>query len=181
MPLLDYALTSVVAAKEYLKISVAETSEDTLIESLVNAVTDQIEAYCNRKLKERVVVDEEFDGMDSDTLILPDYPLSSVSSVKIDGVLVDAAEYKLRKGMGAIVRLKSKWPKGVLNLQVSYTAGYANVPANLELACKHTVMFYYKTDVANFSRTYGEGFVLRPDALPRQTQMLLAPYRKVLV
>jgi uncharacterized phiE125 gp8 family phage protein len=181
MTLAANALTTLAGAKGYLKIPLDDTDQDGVIEFLINAVSSQIEAYCKRKLKEQVYTDEEFDGNDFNTLLLPAYPVTAVSSVKIDDEVVVSSEYKVRKSRGALVRLKSCWPCGILNLKVSYTAGFAEIPPDLELACKHTVMFYYKTDVADFSRTYGEGFVLRPDALPPQTKMLCGPYRRVLI
>lgn len=179
MPLSPNALTTLSAAKDYLKIT--DDSQGEIIESLINAVSHQIERYCRRNLKERVYIDEEYDGTNSANLLLGQYPVSSISSVKIDDVIIDASEYKIRKNMGSLVRLNSNWPNGVLNIKVSYTAGYNPVPEDLELACKHMVMFYYKTDISNFSRTFGEGFVVRPEAFPPQVRMLLDGYRKVLI
>lgn len=177
MTLNENTLTTLAAAKEYLDVS----DKDDLIESLINSVSDQIENYCRRKLKERVNTDEEYDGTNSSNLLLSQYPVSSVSSIKIDDVLVDPSEYKVRKGSGILVRLNSKWPKDVLNIKVTYTGGYNPVPSDLELACKHMVMFYYKTDISNFSRTFGEGFMIRPEAFPPQVRMLLDGYKRALV
>lgn len=179
MPLAANALTTIEAARQYCKISDAD--RDVLIGSLINAASMQIEKYCRRRIKEAAYVDQEFDGTGTTNLLLPDYPVKEVSAVKIDDVLVPAAEYKLRKEIGSVVRLCSRWPEGVLNVKVSFTAGYNPIPADIELACKHLVMFYFKTDIADFSRTFGEGFVLRPDAMPRQVQIILDPYRKVML
>jgi uncharacterized phiE125 gp8 family phage protein len=173
------SLTTLSDAKEYLRIT--DNNQDSLISSLILAVSGQIEGYCRRNLTERTYTDEEFDGTGGSRLLLGQYPVSQITSVKIDDVEVDPSEYKIRKGIGSLIRVKSIWPKGFLNIKVSFQAGYSEVPADLNLACKHLVMFYYKTDVANFSRTFGEGFVLRPEALPPQIKMLLTPYRKVLV
>jgi uncharacterized phiE125 gp8 family phage protein len=179
MPLNPNALTTLQSAKEYLKIT--DISEDTLIESLINSASEQIEKFCKRKLKEKTYSDEEYDGTCRTNLLLNQFPVFSVSSVKIDDVLIDSSEYKVRKETGSLIRVNSIWPEGFMNIKVSFVAGYNPVPSDLELACKHLVMFYYKTDISNFSRTFGEGFVLRPDAMPRQVQMLLAPYRKVMI
>ncbi|MGM0882602.1 MAG: head-tail connector protein [Bacillota bacterium] len=181
MPLNANALTTLQAAKEYLRIPVTETMDDALIESLINAVSGQMDGYCKRNLKQQVYTDKEYDGNDRSTLLLGEYPIASITSVKIDDVIVPASEYKIRKDRGALVRLDSKWPEGIMNVKISFTAGLSTVPANMELACKHLVMFYYKTDLADFSKTFGEGFVLRPEGLPRQIKFLLAPYRRVLI
>jgi uncharacterized phiE125 gp8 family phage protein len=179
MPLNPNALTTLAEAKAYLRIT--ETSEDSLIESLINAVSDQIENYCRRKLKEQTYTDEEYDGTNSASLLLSQFPVSSITSVKIDDVLIDSSEYKLRKSTGILIRKNSTWPKDIMNIKVTYVSGYNPVPSDLELACKHMVMFYYKTDISNFSKTFGEGFMIRPEAFPPQVRMLLDGYRKAMV
>jgi hypothetical protein len=181
MPLETNALTDVTKAKEYCGIDAADTSLDALIESLVNAASNAMENFCNRILKAQDIAGEEYDGTGSSNLFLKQLNINSILSVKINDVLVDASEYKLRKGSGIIVRLNSSWPKDVLNVKVSYNAGFTSVPADLELACKHLVKFYYKTDIADFSRTFGEGFVMRPEAWPGQVRALLSAYKRVLI
>lgn len=181
MPVATNALTTVPDAKAYLKIDQSDTSFDALIEFLINAVSTQLEGYCQRPLKAQSFTNEEFDGTGRNTLLLPAFPVSAITTVTIDDVLVPAAEYKVRKNRGALVRLQGCWPKGIMNIKLSYTGGFATIPADLELACKHTVMFYYKTDVADFSRTFGEGFVLRPDDLPPQTKQLCTRYKRVVL
>jgi uncharacterized phiE125 gp8 family phage protein len=181
MPLNANALTTLDATKTYLKIELIDTSEDALFESLINAVSDQIENYCRRKLRERTYTDEEYDGTDNCNLLLSQFPVSSVSDVKIDDVSIDPSEYKIRKDTGILVRTNSRWPEGVMNIKVTHVSGYNPVPSDLELACKHMVMFYYKTDISNFSKTFGEGFMIRPEAFPPQVRMLLDGYRKAMI
>jgi uncharacterized phiE125 gp8 family phage protein len=180
MPLASNALTTLPAVKEYLKLQ-DTTVEDSLLETLINSASTLIEGYCSRRFREQAYIDEEYDGSGSASIVLSQYPVSSIQGMKIDGGEVGASEYKARKETGILLRLNSTWPEGVLNISVSYTAGYSQIPEDLELACKHLVMFYYKTDIADFSRTFGEGFVLRPEALPVQVKALLASYRKVLI
>ncbi|KXG42874.1 head-tail connector protein [Tepidibacillus decaturensis] len=181
MALSANALTSVTAVKEYLKIDATDTSQDSLFEALINASSNVIENYCNRSFIESTYTDEEYDGKETSNLILKNFPVYSVTSIKIDDVLVDSTEYKVRKDSGIVVRLNSVWPAGIMNIKVTYTAGYTAIPADVELACKHLVMFFYKMDVADFGRTFGEGIVLRPEAIPPQIRIILGPYRRVLV
>lgn len=181
MPLNANALTTLNATKEYLKIALTETSENGILEGLINAVSNLIENFCKRSFIENTYTDEEYDGTGTSNLMLNTFPVSSVTSIKIDDVVVDSTEYKVRKDSGIVVRLNSTWPKDVLNIKVSYTAGYAIIPADVELAAKHLVMFFYKTDIENFSKTFGDGIVMRPEAIPPQIRVILAPYRRVLV
>jgi hypothetical protein len=93
---------------------------------------------------------------------------------------LSTGQYKVKKRNGVLLNNGGIWPRGEINITVSYTAGYSEIPSDLELACKHLVMSYFKSDVANFSTTFQEGFVFRPEALPAQVKALLAPYKKVM-
>jgi len=78
MALADNALTTVADVKTYM--GVTGSTDDTLIETLINNVSDQIERYCDRKLKESSF--EEFiDGRATRTLAVANPPLVSVDLV----------------------------------------------------------------------------------------------------
>ncbi|MDQ0414231.1 head-tail connector protein [Mesobacillus stamsii] len=180
MPLIANALTSLDAVKAYLKISLPEVSDDELLIDLINASSVTIENYCKRKFKEQAYIAEEFDGTGKTHILLDQYPVKSIESVLIDNTLIDPIEYKIKKKNGVLLRTSGIWPKGEINIAVSYTAGFSEIPYDLELACKHLVMSYYKSDIASFSTTFQDGMVFRPEALPAQVKVLLAPYKKVM-
>jgi hypothetical protein len=92
---------------------------------------------------------------------------------------LDSTEYKFKKTNGTLIRTKSFLACGDINISVSYRAGLSEIPADLELACKHYVMSYFKADVASFSTTFSDGFVFRPEAIPAQVKALVSPYKKV--
>jgi uncharacterized phiE125 gp8 family phage protein len=180
MTLASNALTTLEAVKAYLKIDASDTTDDTLLEDLINAASNAIENYCKRRFKEQIYTDEEYDGNGIKYLQLKQYPVISVDSVTVDDTVLTTDEYKVRKSNGTLIRVGSVWPKGDINVLVTYTAGYSQIPYDLELACKHLVMSYFKADVASFSTTFQEGFVFRPEALPAQVKALVAPYKKVM-
>jgi uncharacterized phiE125 gp8 family phage protein len=178
MPLKSNALTTLAAAKAYLKLNV--NVDDSTVEDLINASSSAIENYCKRKFKEQAYLEEEYDGTGKNHILLDQYPVKSIESVSIDGTLLSTGQFKVKKRNGVLLNNGGIWPRGEINITVSYTAGYAEIPSDLELACKHLVMSYFKSDVANFSTTFQEGFVFRPEALPAQVKALLAPYKKVM-
>lgn len=178
MPLKTNALTSLAAAKAYLKLQVSV--DDETIEDLINASSSAIENYCKRRFKEQTYLEEEFDGTGKSHLLLDQYPVKSIGAVTIDGNLLTPGQYKVKKRNGILLHNGGIWPRGEINVTVSYTAGYTEIPSDLELACKHLVMSYFKSDIANFSTTFQDGFVFRPEALPAQVKALLAPYKKVM-
>ncbi len=179
MPLASNALTTLAKVKSYLKIDLSQTNDDERLEDLINSCSNAIENYCDRKFKEQTFTDEEYDGADTSYLLLQQFPIKSVSSVNVDSVTLTTDQYKVKKSNGTLVRINSIWPKGDINVTVTYVAGFTEIPPDLELACRHFVMSFFKADVASFSTTFQEGFVFRPEALPAQVKALVQPYKKV--
>lgn len=180
MPIAVNALTTLESLKSYLKIELSYTNDDEpLLIPLINACSTAIEEYCERKFKEQTYSDEEYDGNGTKYILLRQFPVKTITSVSVDGVLLDASEYKVKKTNGTLIRVNSVWPQGDINISVTYTAGLSEVPAPVELACKHYVMSFFKTDVASFSTTFADGFVFRADSMPAQVKTLLQPYKKV--
>lgn len=178
MPLKSNALTSLESAKAYLKLNV--DVDDSTVEDLINASSSAIENYCKRMFKEQAYLEEEYDGTGKNHILLDQYPVKSIESVSIDGNPLSLGQYKVKKRNGVLLNNGGIWPRGEINITVSYTAGFPEIPADLELACKHLVKSYFSSDIANFSTTFQEGFVFRPEALPAQVKVLLAPYKKVM-
>lgn len=192
MSLATNALTTVAAVKSYLKIADTNTVDDSRIELLINACSSTIENFCRRNFIKQTFTDEEYDGNDHRYLNLYNYPVQSVQSVTLNDELVDSIEYIVKKKTGILARKYNNtlsgisynryvpiWPKGDANILVTYTAGYDVIPADLEQACILYVMSFYKSDVANFSTTFTDGFVFRADAMPVQVKLMLQPYMKV--
>ncbi|WP_051957231.1 head-tail connector protein [Bacillus sp. UNC322MFChir4.1] len=179
MPLSSNALTNLEAIKSYLKINSGQNTDDSRLEDLINSCSIAIENHCKRKFKEQTYSEEEYDGNGLKYLHLQQYPVKSVDSVTVDGILLSSDQYKVKKSNGTLIRTNSIWPQGDINVVVTYVAGYSTIPNDLELACKHLVMSYFKADIASFSTTFQEGFVFRPEALPAQVKALVQPYKKV--
>ena len=63
MALKAYGLTTVARFKDYA--SVSTSADDTLIENLINIVTEFVENYTQRRFKQTTYTDEEYDGKES--------------------------------------------------------------------------------------------------------------------
>jgi uncharacterized phiE125 gp8 family phage protein len=179
MPLNLNALTTLEAVKSYLKIEASQTVDDERLEDLINACSSAIENYCDRKFIEQAFTDDDYDGAGTKYILLRQFPVKLVSSVAIDGALLSADQFKIKKSNGTLIRTSDVWPTGDINITVTYTAGFPEVPPDLELACRHFVSSFFKADVAAFSTTFSDGFVFRADAMPAQVKMILQPYKKV--
>jgi hypothetical protein len=192
MTLLSNALTTVDAVKEYLKIPLDNTGDDSRIEGLINACSASIENYCQRSFKKQQYVDEEYDGNNYKYINLLNYPVVSVDSVTLNDTLLTTDQYTVKKKPGILVRKytgidvdyyyrwhNAFWPQGDGNILVTYTAGYDVIPADLEQSCILYVMSFYKSDLANFSTQFADGFVFKQDAIPVQVKLMLQPYVRV--
>lgn len=148
MSTLTYALTTKAKVKEYLGIDTAVTTNDALIETMINQVTDFIEGYCGGRRFKSTSYTEDYDTKSTKRKIfLNQLPVSALTSVKYRGgtpstpVYTDysADGYLLYSDEGYIEFFSYLFdmPKG---LRIVYTAGYLIDFAN-ELTSTHTLPF----------------------------------------
>lgn len=104
-------------------------------------------------LSQKLSFTEVYDGNDSQVLMLKNYPVSSVSSVKINNVaMVISGGYGTpgiiisngRRAISFSYDSYYKFYSGIGNVQVVYTAGYDYVPEDLEQAACEAVATNYK-------------------------------------
>jgi uncharacterized phiE125 gp8 family phage protein len=148
MPLNSNALTSLSAAKDYLEIPSANTAQDARIERFINAASQLIEKFTSRKLKAQSYT-EHHDGRRSNALLLREWPAQKPSVVCIDSTWafnsadnLDPSEYDVIDD-GWLMLRSGTFPRGTRNVRITYTAGFATVPADLEEACLMLVEYLY--------------------------------------
>ncbi len=134
-------LTTLTTVKEYLGLT--GTGEDSLLNRLMNWATDFIHSYCGRTFPQGSY-DEYYDGDGTDNLLSHQFPVTSVSSLEVDGVVKDATkDFVLYAPLG-LIRLKlGVFPRGKKNIRLQYTAGYSSIPKDLEQACIELVALKY--------------------------------------
>lgn len=183
-------LTTRASVKELLGIQSAVTAYDAVLDTLVAAVDGIVEDYCGRRFADTTYTDY-FDGqLNQRRLLLPNYPIISVTSVHDDtdrtfgsDTLVSADDYTFKTGEdsdGIIYFHATTLGRGMKNIKVVYRAGYATIPKPLARAADLIVASIYNRrkgagrtseSLGNFS--YSAGPDVWGDALP-----LLARYRK---
>jgi hypothetical protein len=173
-------LTTVANVKTYL--GVVGSADDALIENLIDRVTNFIQKYCNRNFT-RSNYDEYYDGSGTGYLFLPSYPIVSVALLEIDDVAEASTDYAIYAETGMIRLRNGKFNDGILNVHVTYTAGYANVPKDLEQACTEIVaMKYYSRGTEKFgvtARNFGEGGAISYErTLPAEIKGILDLYKR---
>lgn len=146
MPLLAYALTNLADVKESLGIAAGDTTKDSLIIRKINQATEMIEGYCqlakDHHFASTTYINEEYDGTGINQLSLKMRPVITfttfqyrTSTINVnDWETVDSELYFTDLNAGVIDLLFTQslyWNK----YRVTYTAGYATIPADLAEAC----------------------------------------------
>lgn len=184
-------LTALANVKEYLKIPVAETGDDNILNRLISAADEFVKVYCKRGLEAQAYTEYHSTKSGQDVLMLEQYPVNSITSIHDDpdrnygsGSLIDTTYYVFEAEPG-IVRLDGvTFYAGFQNVKVIYNAGYATIPADLEQATIELVAqkfnSYDKIRQGIVSRTIeGETVRFFLGELFPETKAVLDRYRKI--
>jgi len=176
-------LTTLNAVKAYLPLN--SNADDTLLGTLVTAVSAAIETWCGRTFALASYTDT-YHGRGGDQLLLRHGPVVSVTSVSVDGVIIPQQPAVGQRGWvldGSLLYFVGGcFTRGVQNVAVQLTAGFLVTPAEVAQAAVRWVARLYRErerlDVrskgaANETTTYDIG------VMPAFVQLALAPYRRV--
>lgn len=152
MALNGNALTTLALAKKWLKIPTTVNDQDDMVELLINGFSQEIEAFTQRKLKSQVITETKH-GRGTNLILLREWPVTAVSELRIDGgslftdpaTIVDSADYTIADDGNSLLLIGGTYPRGYNNIRITYTAGYATVPSDLEQACLDLCFWRYRT------------------------------------
>lgn len=176
-------LTTLGKVKAWMGIS--NTADDVQLERLITAVSEYIQTWLNRTIASKSYVDV-VDGHGGSAIMLSNYPVTAVASVVVDGQPVPVATsstgpgYRFNSTM--IVLNGYAFTRGFQNVTISYTAGYAATPPEIEQACIELVALRYKERdrIGQQSKAVGGevvSFITKDFSDPIKT--ILNNYRKV--
>jgi len=183
--LLANALTSVANVKYVWGRAQTDTSHDDRIATLINLLSGRIEDWCGRKFKSAAYdtpdINAVYDGEDiaSEHLQLRQYPIITLTSLTIDGEVIDSDEYLIYKEEGRIY-YQDGWGSGTgnfgakQNVVVSYTAGYATIPPGLENCCAMWAIMLLEGQMKDSKISFAVGKLEMPEAV----QAALSPYKR---
>lgn len=142
-------------------LNINSVDQDVWLSRCIQRASAYIANYCNRVLVQETVREQIFPDRDSYPYQVPNarriigltrWPVISVASLTEYGnALTEGTDFLVEKDTGQLIRLQpvtalpmlwGTWP-----LVVVYTAGYANIPADLQDACSRLVK------KANINRT----------------------------
>ncbi|MDQ3158804.1 MAG: hypothetical protein M3P98_01545 [bacterium] len=193
-----HSLTTVARVKNRLVIT--DSGFDTVFLRGINAMTDLIESYCNRRFKSTMYTDQIISTRHGGTdLLLKQSPVTSLASIsytvgmpKTWTAYNATNDYELiEDGKSGIVKMYAGLPKGENTIKVTYTAGYlidwANfgssthtLPADLSDLCERLVVRIFKRRDAEGKSQ--EGFesnaITWATELTKEDKMTLAKYKR---
>jgi len=117
-------LFSLGAVKTWLGLEIAEHKLDELLVRIADAVSARIEQATGWMFVTRTVP-ETWDGNDRDVRYLRARPIASVTSVTVDGAVVDASRYVLDGRMGRVALISGTFGRGRGNCTAIVQAGFA--------------------------------------------------------
>jgi hypothetical protein len=127
-----YALTTLARLKAFIGIDV--TTYDSVLEVIIDSVTDFIENECGRRLKKTAYTGTVLNGEGKSSVVLPQWPIVSGETLTIyerDAVnygndnwdTISSDKYRVDEEAG-IVNFNFRLSNGFQNYKIDYTAGY---------------------------------------------------------
>lgn len=177
-------LTSLANVEQALGLS-SGNSDEALLARLISAASAFIETWCGRQFASQSYT-EIRDGGGGRRLAFRQTPVTAISSLVSAGQAIPAGDSYQTPGYyftPVMLMLNGyEFRRGLGNIQLVYTAGYASIPLDVEQACIELVMLRYK-ELPHFDKSSEGGlqqtttFIVR-DMKP-STQTLLNNYRRV--
>jgi hypothetical protein len=112
----------------------------------ISEASTVIQNYCNQKIEQISADAILLDGAGSAKLFLPELPVTTITSVKVDGVLLASTDYALAEN-GVLWRNFGVWAIGARNVEVTYTHGYAVIPADIKGVCYRSAARLYQAQL----------------------------------
>lgn len=175
-------LVTLEEVKIYLGIDLADTSQDSLLSMLISSADSLAKSYCGRSF-EVADYDVLLDGTGRDSLLLPEYPVQSVTVLEVDGMAISSFYIEPN---GIIIVDSGRIPEGKRNVHVVYRAGYEPdaVPGDLKEAVFILVASRYtlaRERSHNLSSRWVEDVKVdyREAEIPLEAKAILERYRQV--
>lgn len=184
------ALATLAQLKTQLGISASESQYDTKLNLYLNAGSDWVESYCDRKFTEATYT-ELLHGNRTNCITPRQWPITEVTELRISSdrawtdaaTLIDAANYGIASDQVTITYYNGFLPRGYDNVRLIYKAGYPTMPYDLVLANLWASEWFYRHNQRGDSgRTstgkQGESVGILAD-MPPMIKTILASYRRM--
>lgn len=130
-------LTTLARVKEWVGVPSNNTTDDALLTRLISAASRTILAYIGRPMIFKKSYTRKFSGVGNPTMVIPDFPVQAISSLKVNGVTIPQAETTTSSGwafeewsgycpgQSQLLALRGyNFTTGMMNVELAYTSGY---------------------------------------------------------
>ncbi len=178
-------LTTLANVKQWVNVS--NSTDDALLTRLITSVSNFMQSWLNRQLNPATYSDVN-DGTGGQRMMLTNYPVTAVTSLTVDGIPVPASSSPTSPGYtfdqyGVTLRGGYYFGSGLQSVSVTYTAGYASMPVEIEQACIELVSLRYAERLRPgvTSRSLGgENVAYSSAGISNSVSELLQQYKKVI-
>lgn len=177
-------LTTLENVKQSLRSS--GTSDEALLTRMITAYSAAIQRWLNRNILSASYYDA-LDGKGTQRIQFMNFPVTAVASVVVDGIVISPASgppfacgYVFSDTMLSLYDFR--FCRGFGNVQISYTAGYATVPFDIEQACIDWIIYKYREldRIGQVSKSIaGEVVTFSTMDMPKTVATMLAQFRAV--
>lgn len=177
-------LTTLAKVKEWL--GEATSANDPVLSRLISASSDYIQAWLNRDIAQATYSSYR-DGNSGVRIMTRNYPVTAVTTVKIDNQTIPLSVngsngYVFNETSVALIGYR--FTRGIQNVYLSYTAGYATTPNEIEQACIEMVSLRFKEKgrIGVVSKGMaGETITFSQKDMTDSIESTLSQYRRVMI
>jgi uncharacterized phiE125 gp8 family phage protein len=176
-------LTTLANVKAWLALS--QGADDAIIARLITAVSTNVQNWLNRTIA-LASYTETRDGRGGAVMVLRYAPVVSITALAVDGVAVLAAPDLVSAGYRVAGRKlllnTATFTRAAANVTVTYQAGYATTPPDIEQAVIEIIALRYKERdrIGHQSKSLaGETVAFFIGDMPASAKTLLMRYREV--
>lgn len=182
--------------KTYAGMVSADATRDASIEPIIDGVSSALCQFLGREIAKTTYTNEYMDGPEGAELLIPNYPIVSISAITEDDVALTEGvdyDYILYSKEGRLHRVDGSWVNLPKAIKLTYVAGYivqgatpsageTALPADLKLACCLQTAAEWKRSsraewgLTNISMQDGSIATLASDALLPQVKVILRRY-----
>ena len=178
-------LTTLANVKSWLNIQ--SNTDDALLSRMITSVSTYIQSWLNRSFSVASYTDTSNGNGVSSQLVLRNYPIVSVSSLTINGIIIPFSPDGIKPGYQydgkAIYLIGYIFQRGMRNIVVNYSAGYASVPAEIEQAVIELLSLRYRerSRIGENSKSIGgETVSYNIKDFPEGVKTILNNYKRVI-
>ena len=169
------ALTTLARVKTFDNIT--DSLNDSLLNDAIAGVSVSWQRYMRRLIVSTAIVGEKHSG-GQNAITLRQFPaIAGTLVIAEDGAAISSGDFELEAATGIVYRLAGgfvdRWARGIRNVSIDYSSGFASVPEDLQLYATQQVIQIFRQSKQGGNRIGERGTILDTGG---SSQYLIGPY-----